>query len=46
MFDSFDPSDIEAMVERVPIEIVPNKKNMRYLKTKRDRMGHMLKKIK
>lgn len=30
------------IVENVPIEIVPNKYNERYLRTKRDRMGHTL----
>ena len=30
------------IVENVPIEVVPNKYNERYLKTKRDRMGHTL----
>lgn len=30
------------MVERVPIEIDPNSKNVKYLNTKKLRMGHML----
>lgn len=30
------------IVENVPIEVVPNAYNERYLKTKRDRMGHTL----
>ena len=30
------------IVENVPIEVVPNQYNERYLKTKRDRMGHTL----
>ena len=30
------------IVENVPIEVVPNPYNERYLKTKRDRMGHTL----
>jgi 3,4-dihydroxy 2-butanone 4-phosphate synthase/GTP cyclohydrolase II len=30
------------IVENVPIEVTPNKYNERYLKTKRDRMGHTL----
>ncbi|MBN2178571.1 MAG: bifunctional 3,4-dihydroxy-2-butanone-4-phosphate synthase/GTP cyclohydrolase II [Deltaproteobacteria bacterium] len=33
--------DVE-IVERVPIEIQPNDKNVRYLKTKKDKMGHLL----
>jgi 3,4-dihydroxy 2-butanone 4-phosphate synthase/GTP cyclohydrolase II len=31
------------MVEHIPLEIVPNKHNARYLKTKKDKMGHSLK---
>lgn len=30
------------IVERVPIEIVPNEHNLRYLTTKRDKLGHEL----
>ncbi len=30
------------IVERVPLEIVPNDHNISYLRTKRDRMGHLL----
>ncbi len=30
------------IVENVPIEVVPNKYNRRYLETKRDRMGHLI----
>lgn len=30
------------IVERVPLEVVPNKINLKYLQTKRDKMGHML----
>jgi 3,4-dihydroxy 2-butanone 4-phosphate synthase/GTP cyclohydrolase II len=28
--------------ERVPIEVPPNENNIRYLRTKRDKMGHLL----
>lgn len=31
-----------SIVENIPIEITPNKYNERYLKTKKDRMGHTL----
>ncbi len=30
------------IVDRVPVEATPNESNMRYLRTKRDRMGHLL----
>lgn len=30
------------IVERLPIEMVPNQKNLNYLTTKRDKMGHLL----
>jgi 3,4-dihydroxy 2-butanone 4-phosphate synthase/GTP cyclohydrolase II len=29
------------VVERIPLEIEPNKKNLRYLSTKRDKLGHL-----
>jgi 3,4-dihydroxy 2-butanone 4-phosphate synthase/GTP cyclohydrolase II len=31
-----------TIVDRVPLPIRPNPENLRYLKTKRDRMGHEL----
>ena len=30
------------VVERVPVEVVPNDSNRTYLATKRDRLGHLL----
>ena len=30
------------IVERVPLEIDPNEINVRYLRTKRDKMGHLI----
>jgi 3,4-dihydroxy 2-butanone 4-phosphate synthase/GTP cyclohydrolase II len=30
------------IVERIPIEIQPNEKNAKYLKTKRDKLGHLI----
>ncbi|HWH35876.1 MAG TPA: GTP cyclohydrolase II, partial [Acidimicrobiales bacterium] len=30
------------IVERVPLESIPNPENIRYLRTKRERMGHLL----
>ena len=30
------------IVERVPVEVQPNENNVRYLATKRDKLGHML----
>ncbi len=30
------------IVQRIPIEIKPNEKNERYLKTKRDKLGHII----
>jgi 3,4-dihydroxy 2-butanone 4-phosphate synthase/GTP cyclohydrolase II len=31
-----------SITERVPLEVVPNADNLHYLRTKRDRMGHVL----
>jgi 3,4-dihydroxy 2-butanone 4-phosphate synthase/GTP cyclohydrolase II len=30
------------MVERVPLEVAPNPENIAYLRTKKDRMGHLI----
>ncbi len=34
-----------SIVERVPIEIPANRNNLHYLATKRDKLGHLLKKV-
>jgi 3,4-dihydroxy 2-butanone 4-phosphate synthase/GTP cyclohydrolase II len=31
-----------TVVERVPLEITPQEQSLRYLRTKRDKMGHLL----
>jgi 3,4-dihydroxy 2-butanone 4-phosphate synthase/GTP cyclohydrolase II len=33
------------VVERVPIEVDPNEKNIEYLRTKRSKMGHVLRRV-
>ena len=33
------------IVERVPIEMEPNEKNLKYLQTKKAKLGHLLKKV-
>lgn len=40
--DAFEHSSIQ-LVSRIPLETKPNDDNIRYLKTKLDQMGHMLK---
>lgn len=34
-----------TIVERVPIEVEPNQDNLKYLQTKREKLGHLLKKV-
>jgi 3,4-dihydroxy 2-butanone 4-phosphate synthase/GTP cyclohydrolase II len=31
-----------SITERVPLEIVPNEKNLEYLRTKKEKLGHVL----
>ena len=31
-----------SIVERVPLEIAPNENNLRYLRTKKEKLGHVL----
>lgn len=33
------------IVERIPIEVEPNEMNVNYMKTKKEKMGHLLKKL-
>jgi 3,4-dihydroxy 2-butanone 4-phosphate synthase/GTP cyclohydrolase II len=33
------------VVERIPLEIIPHEKNIKYLKTKKKKMGHILKHV-
>jgi 3,4-dihydroxy 2-butanone 4-phosphate synthase/GTP cyclohydrolase II len=30
------------IVERIPVHVEPNEENVRYLRTKRDRLGHLM----
>ena len=34
-----------SIVERVPLEIVPNEKNLEYLRTKKEKLGHRLQRL-
>ena len=40
-----DGYDLE-IVERVPLEIEPNETNYEYLKTKKNKLGHLLNNVK
>ncbi len=33
------------MIERVPIEVTPKKQNLKYLKTKQSKMGHLIRNV-
>lgn len=43
-FDSLEAAGIKV-VERIPIEITPSNGTEKYLKTKKDKLGHMLSKV-
>jgi 3,4-dihydroxy 2-butanone 4-phosphate synthase/GTP cyclohydrolase II len=40
-FEGLEAEGVEV-VERVRLDLAPTEENLRYLQTKRDRMGHLL----